>query len=186
MTGQRFVILDRDGTIIQDRHYLAEPGGVELCPNAAEGLRRMSAMGLGLVVATNQSGIGRGYFSESRLELIHKRMVSLLAVEGVRLDGIYYCPHLPEEGCSCRKPRTGLLDRAAQELGFSACESIVIGDKPSDIEFGRAAGAMTILVCTGRGDTCAPEAQPRPDRVADDLLDAAEAIRALIGGPEKP
>ena len=97
MLPQRFVILDRDGTIIVERCYLSDPAQVELIPGAGAALRQLSEIGLGLVVITNQSGIGRGYFDRSRLDLIHRRLCELLEAEGVRLDGIYTCPHVPED-----------------------------------------------------------------------------------------
>ncbi len=102
-------LLDRDGTIIAERSYLSDPDQVELLPGTVEGLRRLQRMGCGLVVITNQSGIGRGYFTETQLARIHERMKALLAREQVRLDGIYICPHRPEEHCSCRKPEPGLV-----------------------------------------------------------------------------
>ncbi len=118
MSQRRFVVLDRDGTINVDRHYLSDPDQMELLSGATAGLRAMRAMGLGLVVVTNQSAIGRGYFDLARLEEIHNRLRDLLAAERVELDGIYVCPHLPDDGCDCRKPLPGLLRRAAAELAF--------------------------------------------------------------------
>jgi D-glycero-D-manno-heptose 1,7-bisphosphate phosphatase len=114
MTQRRFVVLDRDGTIIVERHYLSDPAGVELLPRVASGLQHLSALGLGVVVVTNQSGVGRGLFDTTRLALIHQQLCVLLAAEGIHLDGIYFCPHIPADDCACRKPRTGLLERAAQ------------------------------------------------------------------------
>src|ERR1700740_1318918 len=132
MTRQRFVLLDRDGTIIVERHYLSDPEWVELLPGAVSGLRQLSQMGLGLVVITNQSGIGRGFFDETRLELIHRRMSKLLAAEEVTLSGIYFCPHTPDTDCCCRKPRPGLVKQAARQLNFDLQDAFVIGDKPCD------------------------------------------------------
>jgi len=178
---RRFVALDRDGTIIVERNYLSDPAAVELLPGAAAGLRRMAEMGLGLIVVTNQSGIGRGMFDEKRLGEIHARMNELLAAERVRLDGIYYCPHRPEDGCQCRKPRPGLIERAARELGFDAKELFVIGDKECDIELGQRAGAKTILVMTGYGAEHPSDAL-RPDWRVDSLAQAAEVIEAALVG----
>ena len=110
MKPRRVVLLDRDGTIIIDRHYLADPRGVELIEGAAEGLRRLAALGLGLVVVTNQSAIGRGRLDVEGLERIHRELSRLLADRGVRLDGIFWCPHRPEDDCDCRKPRSGMKD----------------------------------------------------------------------------
>lgn len=177
MSERRFVLLDRDGTIIVDRHYLSAPDQVELLPGAAEGLRRMQNMGFGLIVVTNQSGISRGYFDEARVAHIHQRMNALLEAEHVVLDGIYICPHRPEEHCSCRKPKPGLALIAASEKGFEFSKSIVIGDKASDIELGRRIGATTFLVRTGYGSRTATEITCQPDYIVDDLNDAANFIR---------
>jgi D-glycero-D-manno-heptose 1,7-bisphosphate phosphatase len=180
MTRQRFVVLDRDGTIIVERHYLSDPEQVELIPGAASGLRKMSEMGLGLAVITNQSVIGRGIIDRARLDLIHQRMRELLAAEDVRLNGIYFCPHRPEDGCLCRKPQPGLLQSAAQELGFDPQFSFVIGDQSSDIELGQRVGATTFLVRTGYGSQVAAEGLVAPDYVVDDLQDAVQIIRRLL------
>jgi D-glycero-D-manno-heptose 1,7-bisphosphate phosphatase len=180
MPRRRFVILDRDGTINVDRHFLADPAGFELIGGAAEGLRRLAKLGLGLVVATNQSGIGRGYFAGDDLEAIHGEMAHQLAELGVRLDGVYTCPHRPEDECDCRKPRTGLMERAAAELSFDPSEAFVVGDRPRDIEMGRAVGATTLLVRTGHGARFEREGRIDPDYVVDDLREAAEVIARLL------
>ncbi len=180
MTQQRFVILDRDGTIIKECRYLSEPDKVELLPGAAAGMRHLRQQGLGLIIATNQSAIGRGFFDWSRLELIHRRLCELLAAEGVELDGIYVCPHLPGDGCSCRKPRPGLLLAAAQALDFEPRACFVIGDKACDIELGQAVGATTFLVRTGYGSEVAAEGATTPGFVVNDLQDAAQVIEGLL------
>jgi D-glycero-D-manno-heptose 1,7-bisphosphate phosphatase len=181
MSRRRFVILDRDGTLIFERNYLCDPGGVELLPGAAAGLRQLREMGLGLIVVTNQSGIGRGYFDLAQLEAVHARMKELLAADGLWLDGIYCCPHLPEDACACRKPRTGLVLQAASEHGFSPEECVVIGDKPCDIDLGRAVGALAIWVRTGYGAQLAAKDADRADAVVDGLEQAAQFIRGYIG-----
>src|SRR3989338_6450244 len=109
--SRRFVVLDRDGTVIIERNYLSNPNDVELIRGAGPALRAMRRMGLGLVVITNQSAIGRGFFDERRLKEIHGKMTRLLKAEGVKLDGLYYCPHTPEDDCRCRKPNIGLIER---------------------------------------------------------------------------
>jgi D-glycero-D-manno-heptose 1,7-bisphosphate phosphatase len=177
---KRFVLLDRDGTINEDCNYLSDPQRVRLLPGAAPALRELQNMGLGLVVITNQSGVGRGYFDHSRLELIHRRLIELLAAEGIRLDGVYFCPHKPDDDCSCRKPRTGLPERAAAELGFDLKTSFVIGDKTSDVEMGRNCGATTLLVRTGHGSRVAANANAPFDYIAEDLPDAVRIIRQLL------
>jgi D-glycero-D-manno-heptose 1,7-bisphosphate phosphatase len=173
---KRYVILDRDGTIIEERHYLSDPDAVQLLFQAAVGLRHMQELGFGLIVITNQSAVGRGLFSEARLAEIHARMEDLLAVEGVRLDGIYSCPHRPEDNCCCRKPEPGLVDLAARQLAFDPGACVVIGDKRCDIELGRRIGAVTILVRTGYGVQEAATGAVAPDHIVDNLYDAAKAI----------
>jgi D-glycero-D-manno-heptose 1,7-bisphosphate phosphatase len=138
-------------------------------------------MGLGLVVVTNQSGIGRGFFNTTRLALIHQRLCALLAEEGIQLDGIYYCPHTPEDDCGCRKPRTGLLEWAAQDLGFDPGATFVIGDKLCDIELGQRVGATTFLVRTGYGAKVSTDAMARPDYIVDGVWEAAQVIEGLLG-----
>jgi histidinol-phosphate phosphatase family protein len=180
MARRRFVVLDRDGTIIVERHYLSDPEKVELLPGAADGMRRLRDLGLGLVVVTNQSAIGRGYFGPERLAEIHERLVGDLRREEIQLDGIFFCPHTPDDGCACRKPRTGMVERAALELGFDAREGFVVGDLPSDILLGQALGSTTLLIRTGHGARTEAEGEARPDYVVDGLVDAAEVIRGLL------
>ena len=177
---QRFVVLDRDGTIIVERHYLSDPDGVELVPGAATALRQLAEMGLGLVVITNQSGIGRGYFDKACVGLVHRQMCDLLETEGARLSGIYFCPHKPEDECRCRKPRPGLLEQAAKEHGFDPHSCFFIGDKPCDIELGQSAGATTILVTTGYGAQVAQNGTANPDYMVAGLLEAAEIIQDTL------
>ena len=162
-----------------ERHYLSDPQEVELIPNVAAGLRQLAKTGLGLVVITNQSGVGRGLFDMARLRLIHQRMGDLLNAEGVHLNGIYVCPHTPEDHCRCRKPRTRLLAVAARELDFDARVSFVIGDKLCDIEMGRRAGATTFLVRTGHGAHAGPETLRAADYVVNDLAQAPHLIERL-------
>jgi histidinol-phosphate phosphatase family protein len=180
MDRRRFVLLDRDGTIIADKHYLADPADIELLPGSAAGMRRLSVLGLGLVIVTNQSGVTRGYFDEATVSRIHQELARQLERLGVHLDGIYYCPHLPEDGCDCRKPRSGLVKRAAAELGFDPRRGFVVGDKPSDIALGRTIGAVTLLVRTGKAVATEADGDPRPDHVVDDLREAAELIERQI------
>ncbi|MFQ5956040.1 MAG: D-glycero-alpha-D-manno-heptose-1,7-bisphosphate 7-phosphatase [Kiloniellales bacterium] len=170
------MLLDRDGTVIVDRDYLADPAGVELLPGAADGLRRLKGLGLGLVIISNQSGVGRGYFGIADVERVNRRLRRLLAARGVRLDGIYYCPHAPADGCRCRKPKPGMVEQAARELGFEPESCFVIGNEPADMALGRAVGAVTVRI----GDaTSAPEA--RPDHTVADLGEAAALIEGLLG-----
>jgi D-glycero-D-manno-heptose 1,7-bisphosphate phosphatase len=179
MTRRRFVLLDRDGTLIAERQYLARPEQLELLPRTVEGLRALQALGLGLAVVTNQSGLGRGYFDVTALDAVHRRLGRELAEGGVRLDGIYVCPHTPDDACDCRKPQPGLALTAAAELDFDPATSFVIGDKACDIDLGRRLGAVSLLVRTGYGADY-PIGASRPDFVVDDLAAAARVIGALL------
>jgi D-glycero-D-manno-heptose 1,7-bisphosphate phosphatase len=181
MQRRRFVLLDRDGTLMVEKHYLADPEGVELIPGAAAALRRLAQRGLGLAVITNQSGIGRGYFDLPRLAEIHRRLEALLEREHVRLDGIFFCPHHPDAACACRKPRTGLVERAARLLDFDPSRAFVVGDLPSDVALARAVSATAVLVRTGHGARTAAGGETAPDHVVDDLPAAAALIERLLG-----
>jgi D-glycero-D-manno-heptose 1,7-bisphosphate phosphatase len=172
----RTVILDRDGTIVVDRDYLDDPAQLQFLPGALEGLRLLRERGHRLVVVTNQSGVGRGRFPLARVAEVHARLGHLLREAGAAIDGIYYCPHRPEDRCECRKPKPALVLQAAAELGFEPAASVVIGDKSSDIELGRNLGATTMLVsATGRTSDGTPAA---PDYVVRDLLEAARLLEA--------
>ncbi len=177
------IFFDRDGTLIEERNYLSDPSGVALIPGAAEAVRLAREQGWLAVVLTNQSGVGRGYFTLEDVERVHRRMSELLDREGARLDGIFVCPHAPEEECACRKPRPGLVEQAARALAIDLARSWMIGDKPADIELARAAGMRGALVRTGYGAASATELQPPPDLVAFDVLDAVRRITAM---PEAP
>lgn len=177
MTTKQYVLLDRDGTIIREKNYLASPDEVELLPGAARGLRRLQQAGYGLIVITNQSGVGRGYLTEEALSQIHWTLEKALGDKGVRLDAIYYCPHTPEDNCACRKPKTEMAERAAARFAFNVEDAVVIGDKPCDIELGQRCGNRTILVRTGYGRQY-ERAELKADFVCDDLMAAADALLA--------
>ena len=174
---ERVVLTDRDGTLIRECHYLSDPDQVELLPGVMEGMNLLREAGWGVVMVTNQSGIGRGLFSRARLEQVHGRLNQFLGEGGVSLRGIYICPHLPEDGCQCRKPGTGLVERAAAELGFAPQDGWMIGDKECDIELGQRVGARSILVTTGYGQRTLDNGECRPDFVAGDFAAAARIIR---------
>ena len=173
MAGKRAVFLDRDDTLMEDVVYCRNPDDVRLLPGAAQCLKVLADAGFLIVIATNQSGIGRGYFTESDLEAVHERLRSQLRNEGADFHAIYYCPHRPDDGCDCRKPKPGLILRAASDLGIDLGASYSIGDREWDVEAGRAAGTRTILVTNGhaRGD-----AMSRADHVATGLEDASRFI----------
>jgi D-glycero-D-manno-heptose 1,7-bisphosphate phosphatase len=142
----RAVFLDRDGTIIEDRHYLADPDGVSLLDGVAAALAGFRARGFRLVVVSNQSGVARGLISREAHERVAARTVEVVARAGIALDGAYYCFHGPDDGCDCRKPKPGLLQRAARDLDIDLTASLVIGDKTSDTRAGRAVGCFTALL----------------------------------------
>ena len=163
--------LDRDGTLIEDRHYLHHPDGVHLLPHAVEGCQALMAMGFRLVVVTNQSGIGRGLFTEAEHHAVQARLLTCLQKEGVNLADSFFCPHRPEEGCGCRKPGTGLLEQSAAVQPHDRQYSVMIGDKGSDVACGQAAGMRTIRVLTGA--PLGPH-DPTADATVTDLLAAAD------------
>lgn len=148
------VFLDRDGTIVEDVGYARSPEQMRLLPGAGEAIREFRRRGYLAVLITNQSGMGRGYFAESDLEAMHEKVRSDLAALGAALDAVYFCPHLPAdhprcgEPCECRKPRPGMLLRAAKELNVDLCRSYMIGDAASDVAAGKAAGCRTVLVAS--------------------------------------
>lgn len=178
----KVIVLDRDGTIVVDRHYLSDPDDLRFEPRAQLGLRRMVDMGYRLVVVTNQSGIGRGMFSAARLEEVHERLRRMLEDNGTPVAAIYSCPHVPDDKCACRKPELGLMAQAATDLGFDMAKAIVIGDKDSDVEFGNRAGAVSILIRPAA--EAANSATATPSYVVRDLAEAADVIGGLDRGTE--
>ncbi len=143
------IFLDRDGTLNPDPGYIKSPDQFELFPGVAEALARLKLAGARLILITNQSGIARGLLSRHNLEAIHKKLRYLLGQAGATLDGIYFCPHHPDDGCGCRKPNRGMIDQAIQELGVDPERSYVIGDHLRDIELAKRVGARSVLVTTG-------------------------------------
>ncbi|NNM33188.1 MAG: HAD family hydrolase [Gemmatimonadetes bacterium] len=148
------VFLDRDGTLIEDRHYLSDPAAVRLFDGAAEAVRRLKEAGYAVVLVTNQSGIGRGYFTEKDYRAVHRELCHQLASQGADLDGAYHCPDAPGvagEGTTCRKPSPVLYRRAEGELGLDLRRSWFVGDKVSDVEAAELLGGRGVLVRTGYG-----------------------------------
>jgi D-glycero-D-manno-heptose 1,7-bisphosphate phosphatase len=172
------VFLDRDGTINREVHHLSDPDQLEFLPGAAEGLRKLCDAGCTLVVVSNQSPIGRGMFTEARLLEINGRLSEMLAAEGVKIDGWYWCPHAPWEGCACRKPAPGLFLRARDEMGVILEESWVVGDRLGDLRAGRQVGARAILVATGYGQSeyALPQHTACVDYFVPTLREAADVI----------
>jgi len=167
--------------------YVNHVDRVRLLPNSSAAIRSANDAGFQTVVVTNQAGVARGYFAESLVDEVHDRVRELLAQDGARLDGIYYCPHHPDVGppayrkaCTCRKPRPGMLERARDEMGIDLATSYMIGDSIKDLEAGHRAGTTTVLVLTGYGKgELAHQSHGwpvRPDHVAVDLLAATRWI----------
>jgi D-glycero-D-manno-heptose 1,7-bisphosphate phosphatase len=190
--------LDRDGTLTEERGYAATAADIVLVDVAAAAVKLLNHHGIAAVLITNQSGVGRGYFSAAQLEAQHRRLTELLASDGAHLDGIYVCPHHPDAGCWCRKPRTGLLERAARELDLDLERSWVIGDREADVACGQdgARGGL-MVVTTERGgrrgaagsvaEAQSPErrganttAAPRREPKFDTVLDAVEHLLATF------
>lgn len=161
-----WLLLDRDDTILDDPGYLKDPEKISFLPGAVEGLRLFYSAGWPLVVVTNQSGIGRGYFGLAEVKAVHDRFEQLLLAEGVRLAGIYLCPHAPEANCLCRKPARGLADKASEVLGLELHDSVMVGDKPSDIALGRAIGSSYVAQIVTKAQNC-PEADGHFESLKD-------------------
>ncbi len=174
-----YVLLDRDGTIIAEKNYLASVDEIELLPGALEGLRMLQDSGCELIVITNQSGITRGKLTEETLTAIHEELARQLAAGGVRIAAFYHCPHVPGDECTCRKPQPELARRAAADFGFDLRSAFVIGDKPCDIDLGKNCGAQTILVRTGYGRQH-EAAGLDAGFIADDLVAAARYIQSRM------
>jgi D-glycero-D-manno-heptose 1,7-bisphosphate phosphatase len=185
MPGRPAVFIDRDGCLTEEVGYVNHVSRIHLLPRTAEAVRRLNAAGVPAVMVTNQAGVARGYFSEEVLHAANNAMVRQLAEGRARLDGLYVCMHHPHEGappyradCECRKPRPGLLLRAARELGLDLPASVMIGDRISDVRVGQSVGAAGVLVLTGYGrgewEHQRQEWTVKPDHVAENLLDAVD------------
>lgn len=193
------ILLDRDGTVIEERHYLSDPGQVQLTPGAGQALAALTRAGCRLFLATNQSGLGRGYFSHDQCKAVQDRLDDLLRPFGAAFTAVAMCPHAPEAQCPCRKPLPGLWDGLRRDFALLPEHTVMIGDKSADIEFAQAAGLVaSILVLTGHGRETArdmelpelhadwlelPTKSPnRPQVLARDL---AAASRWILGMQKK-
>jgi D-glycero-D-manno-heptose 1,7-bisphosphate phosphatase len=184
------VFLDRDGTLAFEVGYINHLSRFKLYPFAVDAVRLVNRAGFLAVVVTNQAGVARGYFPESMIQVVHAHLLAAIESGGARLDGIYYCPHHPTAGeppyrqdCDCRKPRPGLVQRAAAELGIDLARSWVVGDRPGDLELAWKVGARGALVKTGygRGELTFNRSsfEREPDLVAENALEAVTRIVAL-------
>ena len=182
------VFVDRDGTICFDKHYMSDPADIELIPTVADGIKRLNEADIPVIVVTNQSGVGRGFFTEEGLNAMHDRLRQILAAHGARLDDIFYCPHRPDEGCNCRKPKPGMLLRAKEKHGFDLTKSFVIGDRMLDVEMAHAVGAKVALV-PEPGDQYniekeIKESRDRPGFRATKFIEAVDWILMRLGREE--
>jgi D-glycero-D-manno-heptose 1,7-bisphosphate phosphatase len=180
---KKAVFLDRDGTINVEKHYLIEPDEFEFVPGVPTALKRLQDAGFLLIVVTNQSGVARGYFDMAAVERLHSHMQQLLSQNGVRLSGIYCCPHHPTAGvgeyltdCNCRKGKPGMLQQAARELEIDLQSSFMIGDKEADFLAGLAAGCTSYLVRTGYGEKWKASAKEHGVHIVSDLSAAVDLI----------
>lgn len=185
---RRAVFMDRDGTISEEVGYINHPSRFRLFPYAAAAIKQLNENGWLAIVITNQAGVARGYFTEQMIETVHADMTKQVDEAGGRIDAIYYCAHHPSVGeppyrfdCDCRKPKPGLIRRAAEDFSIDAARSWMIGDRYSDVELARNAGVKSMLVMSGYGrgewENQRPNWTEQPDLVADNLL---EAVRAII------
>lgn len=145
------VFLDRDGTLIDERGYLGDPERIKFYPTVFRALRRLMSHGFKLIVVTNQAGVGRGYFTLEDLKRVNSAFRRRLTDRGVRLAGLYFCPHAPAMGCACRKPKTGMIKKAVRELKIDLKKSYMVGDNAKDLELARNAGLKGVLVRSGFG-----------------------------------
>ena len=170
---QPAVFLDRDGTLIEEVNYLSRLEDLRLFPFTAAAVKLLKENGFLIIVVTNQSGIGRGVFDESSMHAVHEKIQSELA--GM-IDAFYFCPHLPCDGCSCRKPNTGMIESAMADFDIDLQNSWMVGDKKIDVETGKLAGAQTALVLTGYGQQHQNILEFTPNLIADNLAVAAVDI----------
>ncbi|HEY3384190.1 MAG TPA: HAD family hydrolase [Vicinamibacterales bacterium] len=179
------VFLDRDGTVIEEVGYLNRLDRVAFFPWTVDAIRVLNESGFLVVVVTNQAGVARGYFEDAFVKETHAFIDGRLRGGRARIDAYYYCPHHPDglvpeftRPCECRKPKPGLIHRAARDLDIDLAHSFVVGDRWLDVELGRAAGTRTVLVRTGYGsdEEARPQDSAPADHVADNLMAAAAWI----------
>lgn len=183
------VFLDRDGTVSEEVGYVNHLSRYKLFPSTAQAIKKLNSAGLKAILITNQAGVARGYFTEDLIWRVHEKLVSELANFDARLDGIYYCPHHPSAGeppyranCDCRKPKPGLIYKAAQEHEIDISKSFMVGDKYTDVELAQRIGIKGVMVMTGYGIgeyEYQRNTWPKmPDKIATDLLEAVDWIVA--------
>ena len=187
MSTFKLVILDRDGTINEDSaEFVKSPAEWEPLPGALEAIARLNHAGWHVVVASNQSGLGRGLFDVDMLNAIHTKMHKALAAVGGRIDAVFYCPHAPTEGCRCRKPESGLFEQIGERYGVDLADVPAVGDTLRDVQAGSAVGCQPHLVLTGKGaafrNRALPEGFPANTQVHEDLAAFVGALLARDAG----
>ena len=181
--GKRAAFLDRDGTINVERGYITRPEDLVLIDGAGAAVRTLNEAGLLVVLVSNQSGVARGLMSEEDLARVHERLEELLAAEGARLDGAYYCPNYPEgieerftRDTSCRKPAAGMVEQATSDLDIDVAASFMVGDHATDMELAHRAGMQGVLVLTGRG----PEKRSELERAGTPIAHVAHDLAGAV------
>ncbi len=186
------VFIDRDGTISEEVGYINHLSRFQIYPWSPQAIRNLNHRGLKVIVVTNQAGVARGYFTEDLVIQVHEKLRHELAESGAQLDAIYYCPHHPSVGdppyrqdCNCRKPKPGMLYRAAQELNVNLARSFMVGDRYGDIELAHSVGAHSIFVLSGYGlgeyEQQRHNWKVQPEWVVKDLLEAARIVLDSVG-----
>lgn len=170
------VFFDRDGTVIKQKHYLHTPDDVELEAGAAAAIKQLREHGFASFIVTNQSGIGRGYFTEADYRRVEERVGQMLLAEGATVVDTAFCPCAPEANCECRKPKTGMVDTLAELYDIDLKSSWTVGDKASDVLLGVRMGGRGVLVLTGYGEDEREKLDGTPHAVTPTILDAAKHI----------
>ncbi|MDH3504980.1 MAG: HAD-IIIA family hydrolase [Nitrospirota bacterium] len=178
------VFLDRDGTLNHDRGYVTSPEQLVLFPGVPEAIARLNHLGVMVLLVTNQSAIGRGMMTIEGLELIHERLAELIRPYGASIDGIFFCPHRPQDGCGCRKPKAGLIDQAVNRFALDLSQCYLVGDKRSDLEVAQTVSVPGVLVMTSSYSAdvvkARDEGQLPIEYVADSFVDAVDWIEQQI------
>ena len=170
---QKAIFIDRDGTLIEEVNFLHRVEDLRYFPFTDEAVRLLKEEGFLVIVVTNQSGIGRGIYTENDMHRIHEQIQTDLTE---KLDAYYFCPHLPDENCHCRKPNLGMIELACKDFAIDLENSWVIGDKNLDVRLGKKAGIKTAMVMTGYGTNHLETLEHKPDIVAENLIEAVLAI----------
>jgi D-glycero-D-manno-heptose 1,7-bisphosphate phosphatase len=173
---QKAIFLDRDGTIIKEVNFLSTVEETELYPETIKALKLLKEAGFLFFITTNQSGIARGYFDANAVNAIHAKIQHELTKNDLQIESFHFCPHLPDAGCSCRKPNTGMIEQACENFDIDLDQSWMVGDKKLDIGMGFNAGTKTALVRTGYGEKHQDDLERQPDIIADNILDVARGV----------